>query len=268
MEVFLKNKTDIIAKISQKQRATVAHKYNHLLVIALIIVVVFTTNISCLSGQNSTFSGTRLENAIVSYLNSTVKGNKEISIIQSIPDFQFQEKNVEANINDEQSILKGNTSVKLEFFSNNKLIRSYNVPIYVKTFVYSVITSTTLKTGHTLAASDIQISKIESTNLNENNLITFSSAGASQELATLLGKTINKNIIRGQIVFANDVDSENTVKRGTKVIVLAKQGFVTVRGIGTALSDAKVGEFVRVQRDGSKTNLVGIVAENQIVVLK
>lgn len=220
---------------------------------------------------NSSFNGERLKEAILDYVNNINDTEKEISILQTIPNFQFREDDVIANINDEGSFFKGNTSLKLEFYTDkdNKIIKTFNVPLHIKTFENTVITTKTLKVGDLLSQENIRIAKIETTNFEDSNIIKVSNKSQSNgELNSLFGKSINTNIIKGNIVLKSNIDSENTIKRGDKVTVLAKNGIVTVRTTGTALMDAKLGENIRIQRDGSSSVLNGVVSENKMVLLR
>lgn len=215
---------------------------------------------------NSTFNGERLKDAVLDYVNNINSVEKEISILQSIPNFQFKEEDVIANINDEGSFFKGNTNIKLEFYTDkdHKIIKTHNIPLNIKTFENTIITSKTIKVGELLSPENIKLAKIETTNYDDSNIFKLENSS----LNNLFGKSVNTNIIKGNIVLKSSLDNENTIKRGDKVTVLAKNGIVTVRTTGTALMDAKLGESIRIQRDGSSSVLNGIVSENRLVLLK
>jgi hypothetical protein len=103
-----------------------------------------------------------------------------VKVLSSGPEIEppssgLQEENVIANINDEGSVFKGNTNVKLEFYTetDSKILKSYNVPIYVKTYNHSIITTKTLKVGEAINFDNIKIAKIETTNYDEDNILVL-----------------------------------------------------------------------------------------------
>lgn len=237
----------------------------------LSVITIICVLLSNFSFSQSTFNGERLNEAVVEYINSSNSTQKEIQILQTIPDFHFKEENVTANINDEGSSYKGNSNLKLEFLDseNNRLLKSYNVVFKVKTFAETFVTTKTLRVGDIISRDAIRIAKIETTDLDDSELFIITN-GINQDLDinSILDKKVNSNLIKGSALLKSLIDSESTIKRGEKVTVLAKNGIVTIRAKGTALNDAKIGENIKVQRDGAAIMMNGIVTENKLVIIK
>jgi flagella basal body P-ring formation protein FlgA len=239
----------------------------------ITIICVFLSNFSFSQStlNQSTFNGERLKEAVIEYINSSNSYQKEIQILQTIPDFQFKEENVTAIINDEGSFFKGNSNLKLEFFGaeNNRLLKSYNVVFKVKTFAETFVTTKTLRIGEIISRDAIRIAKIETTDLEDRDLFIIAN-GINQDLnfSSILDKKVNSNIIKSSAVLKSMIDSESTIKRGEKVTVLAQNGIVTIRAKGTALNDAKIGENIKVQRDGAAIVMNGIVSDDKLVIIK
>ena len=242
-------------------------------IITIICVVLSNLSFSQTNNRiyNSTFNGERLKEAVIEHINNSNSVQKEILILQTIPDFQFNEENVIANINDEGSFYKGNSNLKLEFFDeeNNRLLKSYNVVFKVKTFSETFVTTKTLRNGETISRDAIRIAKIETTDLEDKDLFIINN-GINEDLdiSSIIDKKINCNLTKGNALLKSMIDSESTIKRGEKVTVLAKNGIVTIRAKGTALNDAKIGENIKVQRDGAAVVMNGIVTDNKMIIIK
>lgn len=239
--------------------------------ITIICVLLSNFSFSQSSLNQSTFNGERLKEAVIEYISNSNSTQKEIQILQTIPDFQFKEENVVANINDEGSFFKGNSNLKLEFIdgNNDRLLKSYNVVFKVKTFAETFVTTKTLRVGEIISRDAIRIAKIETTELEDRDLFIITN-GINQDLdiSSILDKKVNSNIIKGSALLKSMIDSESTIKRGEKVTVLAKNGIVTIRAKGTALNDAKIGENIKVQRDGAAIVMNGIVSDDKLVIIK
>lgn len=217
------------------------------------------------TSNSSSFSGNRLQeiikdNITTGFANSEI--DLEIIILQNIPDFNFREGNVTAQINDSNLMLKGISNVILEFLNSDyEIIKTYNVPINIKTFENAYITNKTIKIGEYLTEDCLHLAKIETTSfssddyLNKNNYKNF------------LGNSLIKNIMKGNIILREYLDDNSGIRRGENVTLLVKNGIVTIRSNGVALTNGKIGEEVKVQRQNG-ISLSGTLIENKIVLLK
>lgn len=223
------------------------------------------TNINKTSNYNSSFSGNRLQDIIKSHISNSMKSeeiNLDILILQNIPDFNFKEDNITAQINDNELKLKGISNITLEFLNtDSEIIKNYNVPISIKTFENIYVANRTLKVGENLTEDCLHLTKYETTNLDFDNYLN------KNNFQNYLGYGIIKNIFKGNVILREFLDDNTGVKRGENVTLLVKNGIVTIKSNGVALTNGKIGEEVKVQRQNG-ISLSGTLIENKIILIK
>jgi len=217
------------------------------------------------NSYNSSFSGNRLQDIIKDNITTgfaTPHTDLEIIILQNVPDFNFREENVSAQINDTNLMLKGISNIILEFLnSDSEIIKTYNVPINIKTFQNAYITNKTIKIGEYLTEDCLHLAKLETTSLSSDDYLN------KNNYKNFIGNSVIKNIIKGNVILREYLDDNTGVKRGENVTLLVKNGIVTIRSNGVALTNGKIGEEVKVQRQNG-ISLSGTVIENKIILLK
>ena len=82
-----------------------------------------------------------------------------------------------------------------------------------------------------------------------------------------VGRVATKSIYQEETLTTLNTLPDVTVKRGEEIVVVATNGAVTIRGIGTALQDGRVGESIKVKRGDSKKILTGKLNESGELIL-
>jgi flagella basal body P-ring formation protein FlgA len=234
-------------------------KMNRKILLNISWIIVMLT---ILYGNNllakSSFSGSRLKNACLSYISNLVDKDSDVRISE-IDDQFFEETGVIARCDARAKSLRGNTYVALEFLDHQeKLIRRLEVPVNIKIYKDVPTAVYTLQKGKILKINDITYNKMDVTYLDENKILG---------IEKIVGKKVNRQINKGEVISANYLENEVLVNRGGKVNIIVQSGAVSIRTSGVALQDASIGDNIRVQREGSRQSLQGKVYDDGTVYI-
>jgi len=221
--------------------------------IVLILGLMLLTNY--VINAQSTFSGSRLKEAALSHIQDRCLTDCEI-VVNTIQTQKFDESAVEANIVDDIAYFKGRMNVTVEFKKNSLLLRSLQVPVYVKLFSILPTAASNLMSGHTLQESDILEKKVDITAYKESEIVTK---------PEVIGFRTIQRIQQGALITANSVLSPESIRKGDIITLIVQYGTVTVRGTAVALENGEIGDKIRISREGSQSVLIGIVQQNGIV---
>jgi flagella basal body P-ring formation protein FlgA len=132
------------------------------------------------------------------------------------------------------------------------------VPARARTFGPVVVLAQPVTPGATLKAADLRV---------EERDLTAGPAGHFADPAALLGRTLKRSVAPGQPLTASAVASTLRVRRGERVVLVARLGGMDVRMQGEALRDAAVGDTVAVRNLSSQRVVEGRVnAEGNVEV--
>ncbi len=206
----------------------------------------------------SNFSGSRLKNACLSYISNMVGKDADIRI-SDIEDQYFEDSGVIARCDARSKTLRGNTYIALEFLDHNeKLIRRLEVPISIKVFKDVPTAVNSMHKGQKIQISDITYERLD---------VTYHDESKIPGIEKIVGKSVNRNIAKGEIIASTFLENEILVNRGGKVSIIVQSGAVSIRTSGVALQDAAIGDDIRVQRDGSRQSLQGKVYSDGTVYI-
>lgn len=133
------------------------------------------------------------------------------------------------------------------------------VPVTITQFVDVVVTTETVSQGAFLKANQI---KLEKRSLN------FLHNGYLKSLKQAVGQKLKTTLAKGLVVKPNQLNRPYTIKRGQNVNLLAKSDFISVRISGKALSNARIGDRIRVKNTSTNKIVEGTVTYNGFVEIK
>lgn len=133
-----------------------------------------------------------------------------------------------------------------------KLFVSANVRIYDEV----VVARQTLVRGHVIAPSDL---------IRQRRDISRLSSGFFTEPAALIGKHTKRSIAAGEVIRHRVLTQPKSVRRGQRVVLVARSLGFEVRMEGQALAPGDVGDVIRVRNRRSRRIVEGIVANNGVV---
>lgn len=126
----------------------------------------------------------------------------------------------------------------------------------VRIFGDVLVASRFLAAGTILGRADFRIERRDLTTL----------AGSYETVPDhLLGKRLRSAFVAGAVISPHAVKTVPLVRQGETVTLVVRQGGMEVSSSGTALSDAELGQRVRVRNEGSKRVVEGTVTAQRRV---
>lgn len=203
--------------------------------------------------QAATFSADRIEEACRSFLLQKYSQDCKVDFSTKFEDITISNSDVKAVFDGE--FTQKNKGVKLDFTSNGKVLLSqvYNFDIKKEITLYS---AKSYIPPHTTISSSMLV--------ETKDYIKLEDIG---KYINPVGRIVKNSIYKGDLLSSENTLPELSVKRGENIVIIASNGTVTVRGMGTAMEDGRVGETIRVKRDNSKKLLTGKINEAGELIL-
>ncbi len=133
---------------------------------------------------------------------------------------------------------------------------SLYVPVRLSIRKKILVASREISRGSTLTADDFQLEERDIAALHKGYL---------EDPSRLQGKVLKRALHANQVITPGQLSARRAIKRGHQVTILAKVGGIKVRMQGKALSDAAVGEQIKVQNSSSKRSVEATVVAPGIV---
>lgn len=130
------------------------------------------------------------------------------------------------------------------------------VPARIQVLKSILVANRTLNKGDFISSSDLVFQQADVMRYKQ---------GYFESLDDVTNKVAKRTISVGKPITANAVEEPKLVKRGQRVRILAKRGSLQVQIPGTALSDGKKHEVIRVRNDDSKRTVNATVMDEGIV---
>ena len=133
---------------------------------------------------------------------------------------------------------------------------SLYVPVKISLRRKILVASREIDRGSPLTAGDFRL---------EERDVAALSRGYLEDPSRLLGKVSKRALHRGQVITPGQLSTGKVIRRGHQVTILGRVGGIKVRMQGKALSDAGIGEHIRVQNSSSKRRIDATVVAPGIV---
>lgn len=130
------------------------------------------------------------------------------------------------------------------------------VSVKVKVFQNVVVTTKALPTHHILTMNDVKMQPMDLGSLRQGYL---------EHIDQIIGQELKYTISLGSVIKPQNIRAQKIVHRGEKIVLVAAIGNMRVRMNGTALSNASLGERVRVKNSSSKRVVEGVVEAAGVV---
>lgn len=208
-------------------------------------MILLIVNVS-LAFSGSNFAAERLEDAVRKYISSNVELSHEIDLLTVLTDKAFEMSEVTATIS-HRGELRGMCDVIIEFRNKERLLDRIKVNTRIRLYAEIPVAATNLTKSKVISEEDIAYKVTEVTDIQLNQI---------PQKNEIIGKTVLESIYKQQAVLLTNITSDLVLSRGEKVEILVNAGAVQVRAYGTAMNDARVGEMIRVKRDGSTKKII------------
>ncbi|MFN5309368.1 MAG: flagellar basal body P-ring formation chaperone FlgA [Candidatus Kapaibacterium sp.] len=222
------------------------------------IVWLICVSVVHLSAQSS-FSAERLRKAVEQYVQKSLDDNSECVVSANIEAQTFTADNVTARCVANANSLRGSTNIAIEFVGDNAIVlRRIHVPVIIKKYATVPVAEENIRQSEKVLAENIRFERRDISAYKEEDMPT------QEEIS---GAVARRNITKNSIITRALLLSAQSVKRGTSVKIYATVSGVTITSRGTALSDADMGQTVRVMRDGTQEALLCTVnGANQVQI--
>jgi len=127
---------------------------------------------------------------------------------------------------------------------------SVYVPVTVKLFKPVVVTTKALAARHIITTADVSLKRVD---------VGAFKRGYLSDMSLVIGQQLKYPLSTGALLNRNNVKPEKIVRRGDLITLIAEAGSMSVRMNGTALSDASLGQRIKVKNSSSKRVVEGIV---------
>jgi len=133
------------------------------------------------------------------------------------------------------------------------------VPVTITQFADVIVTTETVSKGEFLKASQVKL---------ERRSLNFLHNGYLKTLQQAIGQRLKTTLAKGLVIRPNQLNRPYDIKRGQNVNILAKSDLISVRNKGKALSDARIGDRIRVKNSSTDKIVEGTVTYNGLVEIK
>jgi len=130
------------------------------------------------------------------------------------------------------------------------------VPVKIKVFKSVIVTTRPLTTNQVITATDIKLQNWDLSTLRQ---------GYIESRNEVIGMALKHPIAMGVAVNSYNLKKQKLVRRGEQITLMASIGDMDVRMMGIALSDASLGQRVRVRNSSSKRIVEGVVNASGMV---
>ncbi len=239
--------------------------FNNILLNTLSLIIIVVMLSFAPASAESNFSGDRLKNAMISYINKIINpdNSKKIEVIfgKNIDNYKFAQDGINAKFNATEKSLVPSSFVAIEFYNNDMLIKRDEYPIRIKIYQDVPVANRRINRGEIIGREDISLTQ-KDIGIYKNSPIP--------EINDVVGSVANQNISKDAVITPNSIKTASVgVMRGDNVNVISRSGAVAVSIKGTAMNDAEPGKKVRVKcdsRSGSSSQIIEGVVESPGIV--
>ncbi len=133
---------------------------------------------------------------------------------------------------------------------------SLYVPVMVSLVTDVIVAADNLARGTVLSSSDLMLKKKDIARLRGHFF---------KQPAEAVGMVLKRSLQQGQVLHSQHTVTQKTVKKGSKVIILARSSKIEVRMPGKALSSGATGERIKVRNIHSKKEVEATVISPGVV---
>lgn len=206
-------------------------------------------------------SADQLEEKIFSYLRSKeqIDRNIEFSLYSSLSPVAFPNKPAEMNCSVRSNTSARRKVVRVQWSDRKgKTLKSINVVVQLKKMKPVWVAYRDIERGDFITEEDMYQVQMDVLSLRRNVFSKYSQ---------IEGKTAKARIKHGAYFTANNTWMPPIVKRGQKVLIVAKRGLVEVSASGKALVNGHVGDEIMVENLNSHRRIQGVVKDSGTVVV-
>ena len=132
------------------------------------------------------------------------------------------------------------------------------VPVTLSILKPVAVSSRTLPRGHILTADDLRITKQDIAGVRQSYF---------SDIRHLIGQKLKRDVQADTIITNRQVAAQQAVKRGDKVVIMAKSSSVQIHTAGKALESGAIGKRIRVTNHSSGKEIEATVIKPGFVAV-
>ena len=153
---------------------------------------------------------------------------------------------------------RGTCTIELRILEQGQCLRRLTVPVRLRRWEKLPVARRDLERDRVLAAEDLELRWLETTQLAESDL---------PPLSEVLGRRLTRFLLEGRPIAARQLTWEPDIKRGEPLTLCVVSGGVTVSAAAEALEDGRVGQWLHVRlAENGKRFSARLTAKGQAVV--
>jgi flagella basal body P-ring formation protein FlgA len=239
-------------------------KKNKWLAVLLVMAIMLVANtIAWAKSENTrTVTAQQIRESAENYLINSLDWNPEsmeIEINYEAKDMELPEGSLLLDFGKPNNSKRiGRIPLTLMVKVDGKFIRRLRVTAKVAVYQDVVKTVNSLQRGNVIGASDVVMERTRSERILKDIPTT---------LDKVIGQAATRNLQNGKIVKFRDLKKVPTVKRGSRVIILARKGSVKITAPGTVREDGFKNSIVQViNLETKKMVYAEVINENTVEV--
>lgn len=142
---------------------------------------------------------------------------------------------------------------------NGPVVWTVYVPVQIKVFKPVYVAARALEANKIIAPIDLKLQQWDVGSLNQ---------GYVKDRKLIIGQQLKYPVALGSVIKSTHLRPQKIVRRGEFITLVAIAGSMEVRMNGTALSDATLGQRIKVKNSSSKRVVEGIVDAPGIVMVQ
>ncbi len=154
----------------------------------------------------------------------------------------------------DQTGLGGNISVKAQCVG--QIAWTVHIPAQVMIYREIPVAAMDIPRGQSISGSHLTSALVNVSSIRQ---------GFADTPQAIVGREAKRNIGKGEVFKTNQMDSPTTVRRGEVVMLESIAGAIKVSSSGTAMSDGRLGQKIRVKNSSSERVISGIVKGQGLV---
>lgn len=203
----------------------------------------------------SSFSGDRLREACLAFVESQHQSGVKVDFLTKIYDQKFDVTGVEASFQF-KGAKQGHTSIIILFKNSTSIQKTLEVPVKVSVFSKVPVLISNKQQGDIISSKDLAYVEM----LINGNEIT--------DPSQLIGKEFKVPVRKGDAIQFNMLKEQKIIDKGDQVKLKVYSGKIMISSMGKAMNEASSGETVRVKRTGGNGIVQGIAYPDGSVVVR
>lgn len=131
-----------------------------------------------------------------------------------------------------------------------------HVPVVIRQYEPVLVVRRNLPRGHIMVKADLDTKRMD---------ISRASQGFYKSEKQVIGLTLTRSLLRGQMLTPGLIGQPKLVKRGQTITIVARSGTLSIRVKGKAMMDGKKGDLIKVKNISTNRELRGIVVKAGVV---